>query len=517
MKTTDLLRKCLFFIVCLAGAIACTESSDIKSLIPDKPSNAPDYFCTWNVQTYVMNGRTPMKGMVEQNLFGKGKYEGWTNFYPKIRKDLIFVMDDSWDVPVTDTTHSHNFGTIALDPTRFPSFKGNDQERLKQLVDSIKGRGWRGAGGWIAAEKAEKFTEIPDKDFWTMRLQESNHAGLSYWKVDWGRQCHNKEWRRMITNLGHQHAPGMWVEHASVHNYWEFAPPMHLHYARFSDIFRTYDVENITAQPVTIQRICDLLPFSAEEGAKGILNCEDEPYIAAGLGCAIGIMRYPFLGNLPDGTPDKPFPEVGRNVKSRIDEVIRGVRWHRIAEPFGIGSVPYTIDEQRLHDNWILHENETWVQTHTIGEAVQVSAPARVSRGMALPELSDSSMEDRPYVLASRYPNGAIALVSVSRTLGREYYTKEVGVTIPVEDIDVPVGIFGYFKDVTLVFPQNVEWGKHKIYAQDLAGDTPVEITNEVKLENNRLIIPSEVIRHVGLMAAGTGDNSDPGLVLRIF
>ncbi|MCS2812039.1 hypothetical protein NXY17_21495 (plasmid) [Bacteroides fragilis] len=60
---------------------------------------------------------------------------------------------------------------------------------------------------------------------------------------------------------------------------------------------RTYDVENITAQPITIRRICDLLPYKTVEGAKGIINCEDEPYIAVGLGCAIGVMRHPFAGD----------------------------------------------------------------------------------------------------------------------------------------------------------------------------------------------------------------------------
>ena len=78
--------------------------------------------------------------------------------------------------------------------------------------------------------------------------------------------------------------------------------------------------------------------------AKGIINCEDEPYIAVGLGCAIGVMRHPFAGTLPDGAQDFVFPPVGRDIKRRLDEVVRGVRWHRIAEPFAVGYGTFAID-----------------------------------------------------------------------------------------------------------------------------------------------------------------------------
>ncbi len=37
-------------------------------------------------------------------------------------------------------------------------------------------------------------------------------------------------------------------------------------YVVFSDAFRTYDVENVIAQPVTIQRVANLLPYKAQEG-----------------------------------------------------------------------------------------------------------------------------------------------------------------------------------------------------------------------------------------------------------
>ena len=63
----------------------------------------------------------------------------------------------------------------------------------------------------------------------------------------------------MLTTIGKQYAPRLCIEHAFQNSFIEF-----------SDAFRTYDVENVIAQPVTIQRICDLLPYKAQGNAKGI-------------------------------------------------------------------------------------------------------------------------------------------------------------------------------------------------------------------------------------------------------
>lgn len=68
----------------------------------------------------------------------------------------------------------------------------------------------------------------------------------------------------MLTDIGKQYAPRLYIEHACDNKFIEF-----------SDVFRTYDVENIIAQPVTIQRICDLLPYTASTDAKGLVNCEE--------------------------------------------------------------------------------------------------------------------------------------------------------------------------------------------------------------------------------------------------
>ena len=142
-------------------------------------------------------------------------------------------------------------------------------------------------------------------------------------------------------------------------------------------------------------------------------------------------------------------------------------------------------------------------------------APAIVSRAMPLPEVSDDS-SDRPYILASTYPNGAVAVAAIGRALGREYVTKEVDVTVKGSEWDAPVGLFGYFKSVTVEYLSDAP-AKARIWAQDLAGDTPVEITDEVKIDGNKITVSGDVIKRVGLMNASEGDLSAPGLVLKVF
>lgn len=94
LKTINITITCLF---CFLSVFA-----QKNSLIPNTPSKAPDYFCTWNLQGYLVshqNTQLTRKAMNERNLFGKGKYQNWVNCYPTIREDLYFVLDDSWDIP----------------------------------------------------------------------------------------------------------------------------------------------------------------------------------------------------------------------------------------------------------------------------------------------------------------------------------------------------------------------------------------------------------------------------------
>lgn len=257
------------------------------------------------------------------------------------------------------------------------------------------------------------------------------------------------------------------------------------------------------------------MPYAAQDGAKGIINCEDEPLIAVGLGCAIGVMRHPYNGKLPNGKQDHSFPPVGRNYKNRLDEVVRGVRWHRIAEPFGVANDAY-IDSVLLDDYWEVQADETWAKRN-IGDVVRKSAPARISRNMPLPEVTAAHTNEAPYVMASRYPNGATAIVTTERTLGRKCVLNPVVVAVQMEDLYKPVGIFGKYEYLVLNFTEKINPATIKVFGQDLAGDYATEITDRLMIKDSQITVPRELIETVGLMNATKGDESLPGMVLQVF
>lgn len=504
------MKKSMLAMIFSASLYAFTSCQNQSvSLVPDAPTKAPDYFCTWNIQGYKANytGSEDTRAAInERSMFGTGDWESWVEFFPEIREDLYFVMDDSWDIPQNVNNVPNNYlGLVELDTTRFPSFTGTPTERLTKLNEKVKFYGWKGVGGWVCAQQSET-AENHDSidDYWTERLKAAHAAGFDYWKVDWGTECRNDEWRRNLTRLGKIHAPNLYIEHA-----------MKNEYIKFSDVFRTYDVENIIATPVTIQRVANLLTYHAEEGAKGIINCEDEPFIAVGLGCAIGVMRHPYKGNLPDGRQDFAFPPVGRNYKNRLDEVVRGVRWHRIAEPFGVAG-DACIDTVMLNDYWEVQAEETWVNRNP-GDMLRESAPARISRNMPLPEVVAVRTDEVPFVMASRYPNGATAVVTTERTLGRECVLPLVTVTVQIEDLYKPIGIFGKYKELVLNFREKVDLSTIKVWGQDLAGDRAIDITDRLKAEGCQLTVSGELIQTVGLADASEGDESLPGMVLQVF
>jgi hypothetical protein len=489
------------------------QSGAIESLVPANSSGASDYFSTWNVQGYICSyssNEDMRKAMNEKNMFNDSLYKNWIGLFPRIREDLIFVMDDSWDIPQNKNGMLNNnyLGSVELNEERFPSFKGTPTERLQELVKAVKARGWRGLGVWICAQEAPVFGKVDSVVYWITRLKVANDAGILYWKVDWGKNNNNYGWRKMLTNLGRKYAPDLIIEHA-----------MNEKFIEISDAYRTYDVENVVAQPITIRRISNLLYYEPENGAKGIINCEDEPYIAAALGCAIGIQRHTFSGNLPNRTKDFVFPPVGRDLKKRMDEVTRGIRWHHIAEPFGVGDDNYSIDTVVLNDYWILEERETWCtwcKGRNPGDTLCESAPARLSRGLPLPEVINPN-PNQPFVLSSQYPNGTVAIATIGRGIKRNYFLQRMNIEQKIYNINAPIGIFGDYESLSLRLPFNIEGGKYKVYGQDLAGDKPMDVTKEIIFSGNEVKIPGDVIRRVGLSAATRGDISDPGLVLRFF
>ena len=497
-------RICVFLS---AGLLMASMPSDarLRSLVPSRPSKAPDYFSSWNTQGYCASydGAATIRLMTEQSMFGDGRLEGWTRFFPSFREDLLFLMDDSWDIPCG--THEGNeqyMGECRLDPGRFPTCTGTPVERLRKLVKKTKDAGWKGLAGWVVAHESSAAPDREDREaYWTTRLRESTQAGMNYWKVDYGREQDNIEWRRMLTRLAREHAPKIVLEN-------DFTYPV----IEDCDVFRTYDVEVVTSVPVTLQRVVRLLKYQTHPGNLGLINCEDEPLIAVGLGCVIGVMRHPVNLPLPNGQADHVFPAAARNLKARLDEVDRALKWHRIAEPFAVDN-DANIDTCQLTDRWLLAERETWVPGRRPGDILTERAPARISRCMPLPQVECAG--EPPYVLASRYPNGSVAVATLERLDHRTWGTPLAKVSVEVENVKALIGVFGDYQELIITYPRPLK-AKARILAQDLRGKCPVDISSRVRIEGNRLILPGTLIHEVGTMDGSPGDVSAPGLVLCI-
>ena len=486
-----------------------------RNLVPDRCNPTPDYYCTWQTQLYATcDGKPALQRRVigEKGLFSQEKPYGWAYFYEQARSDLLLVMDDSWDVPPSGDTAF--YGSLIPDAEKFPEATrgaASNSEALKRLTERVKALGWKGMGGWICAQEAPAFSgKMCDTDYWRLRLREAEDAGFSYWKVDWGKRGTSLDFRRMLTALGREIAPHLTIEHAVI--------PSVIPYA---DVYRTYDVPAILSIPMTMQKLKEFLSDTRTELPRmGLLNCEDEAYIAAAGGFSMGIMRHPYAGAFINGKDDMSFPAVHRNLKTKICEITRAVRWHRIAPAFGIDAANVQIDAQTLTDTWHFAsrdaEMEAWwfdqpaIRDHMTGERVSKTAPARVARGCALPEVIEDANGNVPFVVAAKNPNGAFSVVTAGRTLERTYEIPLCRVTLRIEDAQT-VGVFGEYEELIL---ETSRTHISHVWMQDLAGEEAFDITDDVCIRGGSIQISGALIHAVGTMAQPEGDTSEPGVLI---
>lgn len=485
------------------------------NLIPDIVNPSPDYYCTWQTQLYATcDGKPAAQRAVlgEKALFEQEKPFGWAYFYEKACGDLFFVMDDSWDVPLNgDQAH---FGSLILNQEKFPNYTldKNNAEALRALVSDFKSLGWKGLGGWVCAQEAPLNTQTPE-DYWKEKLFDMQASGFSYWKVDWGKQGTNFAFRKMLTKLARQYAPELVVEHAIVKG---IIP--------HSDVFRTYDVPAIMSIPMTMQKIAEFSGVPAPMGENlGLINCEDEAYIAAAGGFTMGIMRHPYNGSFADGKPDMSFPALHRNIKTKMYEVIRAVRWHRIAPAFSFFGEELQMSANTLLDTWHF-ENASeeienwWLSMHLIADFMKDNvltkeAPAAIAWGTALPDIQADENGYVPYCVASRNPNGAFCVATLGRTAYREYFIPKCDVAVDVKDSTV-IGVFGEYKSLILKVSSAPIT---QVFMQDLADDYAFDVTDLVTITDNQIVIPGELISRIGTCAQPEEDTSEPGVVIQLY
>lgn len=487
------------------------------NLIPDIVNPTPDYYCTWQTQLYTScDGKPPKQRQEirESSLFGSEKPYGWAYFYPDARRDLFIVMDDSWDIPLNGD--GDYLGSLILNSERFPEATEDAETNavaLKNLTDRIKSLGWKGLGGWVCCQESKAIlNDMTEEEYWKVRLKDANEAGFSYWKVDWGEKWWQEDFRKMLTDMGHRFAPNLVIEHAMIKG---IIP--------HSDTFRTYDVPGIMSIPMTMHKLSELAKTKkTEDGYMGLINCEDEVYIGAAGGYAFGVMRHPNAGNFTDGRPDPSFPALHRNIKTKITEITRAARWHRIAPAFGADGSDVNVDENRLADSWLFIDreaemeawwfNEDQLKDNFDGNLLTKTAPARISRGCPFPEVVADENGNVPYIVASKNPSGAFAIVTAGRTIGRDYFIPKCDISAEIGDCDT-IGVFGEYKTLTLC----TAFDKiSSVLMQDLAGNSAYDITDAVIFNGGKLTVPGELISEIGTSAQPEGDTSEPGVVIKV-
>lgn len=485
-----------------------------QNLVPNTQNPTPDYYCTWQTQLYATSDGKPegqRRCLSEEALFGEAAPYGWANFYPEARRDLFLVIDDSWDVPKSGDPAF--FGSLQLDREKFPhATQGapSHAAALRSLVDCVTARGWKGLGGWVCAQEAEAFFAGDADEYWKERFLIMQEAGFAYWKVDWGRHAADLAFRRRLTELAKQYAPALVVEHAMLP---EIIP--------YSDVFRTYDVPAIMSIPMTMEKIVALAAeLTAPAEGLGLLNCEDEAYIAAAGGFSMCIMRHPYAGPLPNGRADMSFPAVHRDLKRRMYEVVRAARWHRLAPAFHGGS--FTLSPNKLTDHWCFaaqeEELEAWwldapaVADRITGNVWQMEAPAAFARNTALPQAVPDEEGLTPYLVASRFLNGAYAVAALGRTVGRRYLVPSCDVSIEADGAST-IGIFGLYRSLTV----KTDLPARQVLLQDLAGERAYDITEDIRRLPGALVLPGHLITKIGTEAQPPSDLSEPGAVLRLL
>lgn len=518
----------------LSLAASCTSEKG-PNLVPTEPSSAPNYWCTWYAQNYwqqrggeitdfnKINNPNARDELTYNHLFNST--DGWaTTYLPLGRSDMYFLIDHGWQTKDASKRISGAlpFFSLQIDENDFPEYANTQpEEALRLFNEEIQANGWKGLGIWvrgdIPADAARTFVE------W------SKYAGIKYWKIDGGDIKDFNSYRakqeiypelvlEYVTPAGNLNPawnkPGL-SEYPSIYKADSIHRMNTLRVLQNSDVFRTYDATPQLMTTTTLRRTHDLLCMARGPQYISVLNVQDDCNIAAGLGCLVASKRHPnYNERLYKGKDLHHQLHGKRHMQSRINEVERFCRWERIAPAFPVGVGTYVYSQEELIDSCPFDEYSTWNKA-TYGKTVYQSAPAIMARNMELPVVEVNG--DAPYVVATKYPNGAVCVATEGRVKPEnEWYYPLAKVTVKVEDLSKPIGVFGYY-DELIIENVNPSLSVAKVWAQDLLAEFSQDITSEVRIEKNRIIIPGSLIEKIGLSAATEGDTSSPGLVMNIL
>lgn len=484
---------------------------------------SPNYWCTWGIQNRMLGKvkRSPLAFAGDQGaarardninedlVFGKG---GWTGLFPKSRERLWMMLDDGWDVPYGTLPSASTVDFALMDPypARFPSLGATRRARLTNLNGRLMETGWRGAGLWVACQchgESDCLSYVPSgkaRAEWRAKIEDCAAAGIGYLKVDWGMRSGSVGFRRMLSELAREIAPGMIVEHKPMwshpFNYVKVlkeservgGPGRMLDALRaevnpednydrqvfaFSDVVRIYDMLRPLDRTTALERVAAFSELIDGNGFGTMLNVEDVPTLGAILGHAFGVMRS-------DGDD--------------LSEVDRAVAWQALAPAFG-GRPDFktAFSDETLTDEWRYARGEGWLEA-VWEKLVYQKAPAVIARGTALAEVRSREAE-RPYVLSGRHPNGALAVGTMPRLTGGRSWTPIADIALEEEAREgMPLAVFGALGSLTL----RDGAPRARVYARDLLGKEFEDITAACRRRDGRLALPGDVLGRIGTRGA---------------
>ena len=530
------MKKYLSHIAFFFLLFACkNQTEDFVNLVPSEPATSANYWCTWYAQNYwVQRGGeitdlnkitnpAAREELTYNHLFNQK--DGWvTNYLPRGRSDWYLLIDHGWQTKEASertVRGAQPFFSLQIDSRDFPEYADAEpQESLRLFNEEIIANGWRGLGIWtrgtIDSTTAHTFVE------W------SKYAGIGYWKIDgggienfWSFKIKEKIFPELkleyVTPTGNLNpewdVPGK-KEYPSVYDIGGSHQKDMLRVLQYSDAFRTYDASPLLMSVTTLRRTHDILKQTQNQSKyRSVLNIQDDCNVAAALGCLVASKRHPtYMERTLDGKDLHHQLSGKRHMQGRINETERFGRWSRIAPAFPAGEGTYQSSEKELIDYCKFTKWDTWNKA-TYDKMVYQSAPAVMSRNMPLPEVEIDG--EPPFVMASTYPNGPVCIATEGRVRPEDnWFHPRAKITLQVKDASQLIGIFGYYEELVLKFPETIN--PENIWAQDLLAKSAIDIKPDVKVEGNSITISGKLIDEIGTLAGDEGDISVPGMVLKI-
>lgn len=303
----------------------------------------------------------------------------------------------------------------------------------------------------------------------------------------------------MMTQCVKKYAPGLVIEHAlngftfkHIKSPNDDLVPFTTEVLKVSDAFRTYDVEEPFMDSLTLCRIYSLLynwdNKDFKYNTKGYIIAEGQAMVAAGLGLNVGIMEY------------------SEDMESLLN-------WQRISPPFSVAESDFKYSDNLLHESHYYSKTLTPWQT-VMDIPYEFDVPAVMSRGTPLPRVKSDNIE--PFVIASVNPDTkAYAVATLKRAIEPNYDLIGLAdITVYPESYENPIGIFGYYKSLTIEFGNKIPDGA-KVYVQCLLSDQAKDITSEVKICDNTLLLDGIKLRNYGTVT-DQKTKTTPALVLKI-